>query len=211
MVSSGGPRAGLREQRCRHRQLGVPQRSPPTSFPCPTLRFGHSSRNKQVGGERSSLCFGPSGAARSARGSRSLSGRDRRGHQRKSQAMNDDFASLPFDAFSPDQEAASPSSHLLDELALHGYRPLEDDPDPRSLPTSDAASFALETAVEAIAASLSTRASRPISPIYFGLSSISSTARRSVSAETLTTMKPRSVVPTPNRTARKSTLSNWSH
>ena len=59
--------------------------------------------------------------------------------------MNDEFASLPFDAFSPDQEAASPSSHLLDELALHGYRPLEDDPDPRSLPTSDAASFALET------------------------------------------------------------------
>ena len=65
--------------------------------------------------------------------------------------MNDDFASLPFDAFSPDQEAASPSSHLLDELALHGYRPLEDDPDPRPLPTSAAASFALETAVEAIA------------------------------------------------------------
>ena len=58
--------------------------------------------------------------------------------------MNDDFASLPFDAFSPDQEAASPSPHLLDELALHGYRPLEDDPDPRPLPSSDAASFALE-------------------------------------------------------------------
>jgi hypothetical protein len=65
--------------------------------------------------------------------------------------MNDEFASLPFDAFSPDHDATSPSSHLLDELALHGYRPLDDEPDPRPLPSSDAASLALESAVEALA------------------------------------------------------------
>ena len=65
--------------------------------------------------------------------------------------MNDEFASLPFETFSPDHEAASPSSHLLDELALHGYRPLDDEPDPRPLPSSDAASFALDSAVEALA------------------------------------------------------------
>jgi hypothetical protein len=64
--------------------------------------------------------------------------------------VNHEFASLPFEAFAPDHEAASPSSHLLDELALHGYRPMDDEPDPRPLPSSDAASFALESAVEAL-------------------------------------------------------------
>jgi YspA, cpYpsA-related SLOG family len=64
--------------------------------------------------------------------------------------MNDEFSSLPFDAFSPDHETKSPSSHLLDELALHGYRPLDDEPDRRPLPSSDAASLALDSAVEAL-------------------------------------------------------------
>ena len=57
---------------------------------------------------------------------------------------------LPFDAFSSDQEVPSPTSHLLGELALHGYRPLDDEPDPRPLPSSDAASLALEFAIEAL-------------------------------------------------------------
>lgn len=39
---------------------------------------------------------------------------------------------------------------ILDELASHGYRPLDDEPDPRPLPSSDAASLALEPAVEAL-------------------------------------------------------------
>jgi hypothetical protein len=65
--------------------------------------------------------------------------------------MNDEFASLPVETFSPDPEVQSPSSYLLDELALHGYRPLDDEPDPRPLPSFDAASFALESAVEALA------------------------------------------------------------
>jgi hypothetical protein len=64
--------------------------------------------------------------------------------------MNDEFASLPFDAFSLDHEPTAPSSHLLDELALHGYRPLDDEPDPRPLPSSDAASLALDSAVESL-------------------------------------------------------------
>ncbi|PPD41757.1 MAG: hypothetical protein CTY15_13105 [Methylocystis sp.] len=64
--------------------------------------------------------------------------------------MNDEFASLPFGTLTPDHEVRSPSSYLLDELALHGYRPLDDEPDARPLPSSDAASLALETAVEAL-------------------------------------------------------------
>ena len=38
-----------------------------------------------------------------------------------------------------EQHAASPTAHLLDELALHGYRPGEDEPDPRPLPEPDTA------------------------------------------------------------------------
>jgi hypothetical protein len=64
--------------------------------------------------------------------------------------MNDEIASQSFDTFARDHETQSPSSHLLDELALHGYRPLDDEPDPRPLPSSDAAALALEAAVEAL-------------------------------------------------------------
>jgi hypothetical protein len=48
------------------------------------------------------------------------------------------------------RDASSASSHLLDELALHGYRPFEDEPDPHPLPSSDAATLALESVVEAL-------------------------------------------------------------
>lgn len=64
--------------------------------------------------------------------------------------MNDEIASQSFDTFARDHESQSPSSHLLDELALHGYRPLDDEPDARPLPASDAASLSLEIAVEAL-------------------------------------------------------------
>ncbi|MBM3578413.1 MAG: DUF2493 domain-containing protein [Alphaproteobacteria bacterium] len=64
--------------------------------------------------------------------------------------MNHASTSLPFSPPSPDRDVQSPSSHLLDELALHGYRPLDDEPDPRPLPSSDAASLALEAAIETL-------------------------------------------------------------
>ena len=34
----------------------------------------------------------------------------------------------------PEFPAASPTAHLLDELALYGYRPGQDEPDPRPFP-----------------------------------------------------------------------------
>src|SRR5271154_5714288 len=66
--------------------------------------------------------------------------------------MTHDDSTLPF----PDngRHAASPTAHLLDELALYGYRPGEDEPDPRSLPEPDTARHHLETAVEALDAML---------------------------------------------------------
>ena len=44
---------------------------------------------------------------------------------------------------------ASPPAHLLDELQLHGYRPLEEEGDPSPLPSPEAAEIALATIFEA--------------------------------------------------------------
>src|ERR1700688_1951587 len=67
-------------------------------------------------------------------------GRDGRGRTGNQEiAMTYDHA--PF--LSPDTEtddephASSPTAHLLDELALYGYRPSQDEPDPRPLPEND--------------------------------------------------------------------------
>ncbi len=54
----------------------------------------------------------------------------------------------------PEFPAASPTAHLLDELALYGYRPGQDEPDPRPLPEPDAVQAQLDNAVEALSAML---------------------------------------------------------
>jgi hypothetical protein len=58
---------------------------------------------------------------------------------------------LSFDT-DPDTEphAASPTAHLLAELALYGHRPGADEPDPRPLPEPEAAQVQLNAAVEAL-------------------------------------------------------------
>ena len=54
--------------------------------------------------------------------------------------MSRDDSTFPFLDSDTDTElhAASPTAHLLDELALYGYRPGQDEPDPRPLPEPDA-------------------------------------------------------------------------
>ncbi len=54
----------------------------------------------------------------------------------------------------PEFPAASPTAHLLDELALYGYRPGQDEPDPRPLPEPDAVQAQLDRIVEAFGAML---------------------------------------------------------
>jgi hypothetical protein len=49
-----------------------------------------------------------------------------------------------------ERHMASPTTHLLDELALYGHRFGEDEPDPRPLPEPDAAHAHLGAAVEAL-------------------------------------------------------------
>ena len=56
--------------------------------------------------------------------------------------MTHNGSTLPFlDTDDPDAErhAASPTAHLLAELALYGHRPGQDEPDPRPLPEPDTA------------------------------------------------------------------------
>jgi hypothetical protein len=56
----------------------------------------------------------------------------------------------------PDSEihASSPTASLLDELALYGYRPGQDDPDPRPLPDADMVRAEMTGIVEALAGML---------------------------------------------------------
>jgi hypothetical protein len=70
--------------------------------------------------------------------------------------MTHDDSTLP----SPDDDSeaewhgVSPTAHLLEELALYGHRPGQDEPDPRPLPEPETARDQLETAIEAIEAML---------------------------------------------------------
>jgi YspA, cpYpsA-related SLOG family len=61
------------------------------------------------------------------------------------------FADTDTDA---EHHTASPTAHLLDEIALFGHRAGEDEPDPRPLPEPDAVCGQLNAAVEAISVML---------------------------------------------------------
>ncbi|MCB1556852.1 MAG: hypothetical protein KDJ15_06015, partial [Alphaproteobacteria bacterium] len=48
--------------------------------------------------------------------------------------------------------ASSQTAHMLDELQLYGYRPFEDEPDPRPLPEADRAETDISACAETLAA-----------------------------------------------------------
>jgi hypothetical protein len=65
---------------------------------------------------------------------------------------------MTIDRFADDAEqahAASPTAHLLDELALYGYQPGRDEPDPRPLPEVARVEGALADVFDALVATLS--------------------------------------------------------
>ena len=70
--------------------------------------------------------------------------------------MTHDDSTFPFPDTDTDAEhhTASPTAHLLDELALYGYRSGEDEPDPRPMPEPDAVQAELDAMVEAFSAML---------------------------------------------------------
>ena len=65
-----------------------------------------------------------------------------------------DEPALGLDPGDPDTEhhAASPTAYLLDELALYGYRPGQDEPDPRPMPGDETVEGHLGTIAEALEA-----------------------------------------------------------
>src|SRR4051794_10742387 len=69
-------------------------------------------------------------------------------------AMTRHDSTLPFPDQDPETEhhAASPTAYLLDELALYGYRPGQDEPDPRPMPDSETVEGHLGTITESLEA-----------------------------------------------------------
>jgi YspA, cpYpsA-related SLOG family len=65
---------------------------------------------------------------------------------------NDSTLLFPDNDTDREHHAASPTAHLLDELALFGHRPFQDEPDPRPLPEADAVQGHLGTIADALAA-----------------------------------------------------------
>src|SRR5271169_6656799 len=70
--------------------------------------------------------------------------------------MSRDETTFPFPDTDTESEphTASATAYLLDELALHGHRSGQDEPDPRPLPEPDAVYGQIGAAVEAIAVML---------------------------------------------------------
>src|SRR5580658_1633793 len=64
--------------------------------------------------------------------------------------MPRDDSSFPDADTDPEFHTASPTAHLLDELALYGYRPHQDEPDPRPLPDAESVQGHLGTIAEAL-------------------------------------------------------------
>jgi hypothetical protein len=70
--------------------------------------------------------------------------------------MTHDDSTLLFPDTDSETEAhtASPTAHLLDELALYGHRPGQDEPDPRPMPEADTVRSQLDAIVEDFSAML---------------------------------------------------------
>jgi hypothetical protein len=70
--------------------------------------------------------------------------------------MSPDDTTYPFRDTDSEAEphASSPTAHLLNELAIYGYRPGQDEPDPRPLPEPEAAQAHLDAMVEALSSML---------------------------------------------------------
>ena len=63
-------------------------------------------------------------------------------------------------SFEP-SHTSSPTDHILAELQLHGYRPFQDEPDPRPLPEARTVAGAVADIFDALVANLRIPASNP--------------------------------------------------
>ena len=69
-------------------------------------------------------------------------------------SRNDSIFPFPDSDTDTEPHTASATAHLLDELALYGHRPGQDEPDPRPLPESETVQVQLDATVEALRAML---------------------------------------------------------
>ena len=93
------------------------------------------SRSKIAGCRHPPLRFGRCRCARRCRSGppaalRRHEGRDGRGRSDEGKPHDDDHDDTDYEP----PHASSPTDHVLNELQLHGYRPFQDEPDPRPLP-----------------------------------------------------------------------------
>jgi hypothetical protein len=121
-----------------------------------------------------------------------MEGRDRR--RRKPEAtMTDDPA----------------TATLLPELQLSGYRPFDDEPDPRPLPEARHITGALADIFDALVATLSdTRLEPDLEDLLWGQVNLFHRAAERMNASSTPTNRRRSGA-SANRTARRSAPSSW--
>ena len=105
--------------------------------------------------------------------------------------------------------ATSPTDHVLTELQLHGYRPFQDEPDPRPLPEARIVAAAVADIFDALIASLSETRLEPDLEDLLGRPSISSTVPTSASNANSTTTNRRRSAASATRMAPRSARSNW--
>ena len=110
-------------------------------------------------------------------------------------------------SFEP-SHASSPTDHILTELQLHGYRPFQDEPDPRPLPEARTVTTAVADIFDALVGHLRVKpASNPTLRIYYGRPSISFTVPTSASNANSTTTSRSSGAVNVIRTAPRSARS----
>ena len=115
-----------------------------------------------------------------------------------------DETTLPLlDTELSDHDTPSPTEHLLDALQLHGYRPFQDEPDPRPLPDPQIAQGLLYDSFDALVALMSGTRWRTTSPTSCGRWSTCSTAGSTGSGANSTTTSRRSGAAKQSRTARR--------
>ena len=111
------------------------------------------SRNKIAGLAILHSRFGPALAlrvqVRTARRLRRHEGRDGRGQSAKEAAMRNQH-----DTDIEPQPVSSPTDYVLQELQLYGYRPFEDEPDPRPLPEGHVLAASIADIFDALVVSM---------------------------------------------------------
>ena len=106
--------------------------------------------------------------------------------------------------------ASSPTDHVLTELQLYGYRPFQDEPDPRPLPEARTVAGAVADIFDALVATLSdTRLEPDLEDLLWSTVNLFHRATSASSANSTTTSRRRGAA-SASRTAPRSARSSSS-